>query len=371
MKKIDVYKLELKILILFVAAIILTFITMLLLSLLVHITQNILIVEFRVDLDTYNASFILGQMKQFKSVTYCIVFVLWFHLLFRKRVVCFLQINETIQDIAKGDFKTRISNDYKNEYGSLASLSSNINIIMDKFTLAIADERRAEQTKIDLITSVSHDLRTPLTSIIGYLQLVDNDEYQNEFILRSYINIALTKSKALKVLIDDLFELTTLDNYGIKISKNKINIIELIKQLAIEHRLNFKKANIECRLNVIDEKIYVMGDSNKLVRAFENLIFNCIKYSKFSRFMDITVTKIGFYAVLEFINYGEQIPPMELPYIFERFYRVDKARSQETGGSGLGLAITKNIIELHDGKIEVTSNASRTAFKVVIPLWLQ
>lgn len=367
MKKSNVYKIELKILILFIPAIVLTVATGLGIYTVKRIIEEILMSYNKTILLIPIVKIILYGIKQFSIVEYFVIFVIWFHITFKKKVVYFLEINNTVKDISEGNLEARIYSDLKNEFGILGSLARNINEIINKFNSSIIEERRTEQTKIDLITSISHDLRTPLTSILGYLQLIDNDEYENEFTLRSYVNIALTKTKGLKVLIDDLFELTTLGNYGIKIPKNKINIVELVKQLTVEHRLNFKKANIECRLNLMDEKIYVLGDTNKLVRAFENLIFNCIKYSKSTKFMDIAVSKIGSKVILEFVNYGEQILPMDIPYIFQRFYRVDKARSQETAGSGLGLAITKNIIELHGGEISVASNLEKTVFKIMLP----
>ena len=234
---------------------------------------------------------LLNLANHINNFLYIVFLIIFFHLIFFKKIIYFIEINEKVKEISRGNFKTSMEIKSQDMLGSLAK---NINGITEKFNDEITRERRAEQTKIDLITSISHDLRTPLTAILGYLQLVDNDEYNNEFTLRSYVNIALNKTKRLKSLIDDLFELTMLDNYGAKLSKTKINIIELINQLAIEDKLDFRAANIECRLNLPEERIYVLGDSNKLARAFENLIFNCIKYSKTSEFMNITVKKINF-----------------------------------------------------------------------------
>ncbi|MFL0253218.1 sensor histidine kinase [Clostridium neuense] len=365
-KKFDAYKTEFKIILLLIIALVLTIIT----GELIQYFKNIVDELLRVYLpamfnklerarDALRSLYdIMGYFE------FAVILAAYCHLIFRKKIALFLKINYTVKSAINGNFQIRIQSVSEDDLGKF---SENINKIMEKFNSALEEQKKSEQTKINLITSISHDLRTPLTSILGYLKLVDNDEYEDEFILRSYVNIALNKTKGLKVLIDDLFELTTLNNYGIKITKTKVNIIELIKQLAVEHRVNFKKANIECRLKVSDEKMYVLGDSFKLARAFENLIFNCIKYSKSSRFMDISVSKIASKVSLEFTNYGEPIPPMDLPYIFQRFYRVDKARSSEIGGSGLGLAITKNIVELHNGKITVESNASKTTFKIELP----
>ncbi|ENK0839553.1 HAMP domain-containing histidine kinase [Clostridium botulinum] len=293
-----------------------------------------------------------------------LLFFTYFHFVMRKKIGYFININKGLEKILQGNTNIVIPVVSDDELGKLAK---NINSMVDKFKDSMVKERKAEQTKIDLITSISHDLRTPLTSILGYLQLIDNDEYKDEFVMRSYVNIVLNKTKRLKVLIDDLFEMTTLNNYGFKIFKQKLDIVELINQLVIEHRVNFRKANIKYRLHFKDEKICILGDSMKLVRAFENLIFNCIKYSKTSEFMDILVDKEGDKAIIEFINYGEAICPLDIPYIFDKFYRGDKSRAEKTGGSGLGLAITKKIIDLHNGKIDVESNVNKTIFKVMLP----
>lgn len=365
MKKTEVYKIEIKYVFLLILTLVLTFVT----SIILFGIYELILAAFVLKNDTL--SYQVYQLRSYfnfdtiKIIFEVIIFLLYFHLIFSKRIRYLLEVNELVKHMASGDFETRIS--VKGE-DTLGMLAGNINNIMDKFNYALMEEKRSEQTKIDLITSISHDLRTPLTSILGYLQLVDEDKYKDEITLRYYVNIAFGKTKQLKVLIEDLFELTTLNNYGFKIEKTKLNIVELVNQLVVEYRLNLRKADIECRLYFPEEKVYVLGDSSKLVRAFENLIFNCIKYSKSSKFMDIEVHKGEKNVILEFINYGEPIPPMDIPYIFQRFYRVEKSRSRENGGSGLGLAISKNIIELHSGEIGVESNAQRTVFRVKLPL---
>lgn len=365
-KKLDAYKMEFKIILLLVIALVLTIITGGLIQYVRGMVEELLrLYSYTMFLKLSRARDVLSSLDNIMGYfEFTVILAIYCHLIFRKKIALFLDIDNTVKAAANGNFETQIqsiSEDY------LGRFSQNINKIMDKFNLALEEQKKAEQTKINLITSISHDLRTPLTSILGYLKLIDNDEYDDEVTLRSYASIALNKTKRLKVLIDNLFELTTLNDYGIKLSKKKVNVAEVIKQLTIEHEVNFKKANIDCRLIISDEPLYVLGDSIKLARAFENLIFNCIKYSKTSKFMDIALNKNGSKVTFEFINYGEPIPSKDIPYIFQRFYRVDKSRSSETGGSGLGLAIAKNIVELHNGKISVESNASKTTFKIELP----
>lgn len=365
-KKLDSYKTEFKIILLLIIALVLTLITEEVIQYFKNIVDELLRAYLPAMFDKLERArdalrSLYDIMGYFELA---VILAIHCHLIFRKKIALFLQINNTVKAAANGNFQSRIQSVSED---ALGSFSQNINEIMDKFNLVLENQKKAEQTKINLITSISHDLRTPLTSILGYLKLIDNDEYDNEITLRSYASIALNKTKRLNLLIDNLFELTTLNDYGIKLSKNKVNVVELIRQLIIEHKVNFKKANIECRFSISDEHLYVLGDNIKLARAFENLIFNCIKYSKTSKFMDIALNKNASKITLEFTNYGKPIPSKDLPYIFQRFYRVDKSRSSETGGSGLGLAITKNIVELHDGKISVESNTSKTTFKIELP----
>ncbi|MCD2347099.1 sensor histidine kinase [Clostridium guangxiense] len=365
-KKLDAYRTEFKIILLLVIALVLTIITESVIQYVSNIVEELLrLYSYSIFVKLIRARDALSSLYSIMGYfEFAAILAIYCHLIFRKKVALFLEIDNTVKTAANGNFQTRIQNISQDDLGRF---SQNVNKVMDKFNLALENQKKAEQTKINLITSISHDLRTPLTSILGYLKLIDNDEYDGEITLRTYANIALNKTNRLKLLIDNLFELTTLNDYGIKLSKKKVNVTELIKQLIIEHTVNFKKANIECRLIISDEQLYVLGDFINLARAFENLIFNCIKYSKTSKFMDIALNKNASKITLEFTNYGEPIPSKDIPYIFQRFYRVDKSRSSETGGSGLGLAITKNIIELHNGKISVESNVSKTTFKIELP----
>lgn len=354
-KRRDIYKVEFKIVLMILIGLVSSYVGILLIDFIGRVIKNIL------ELCHLEYPDILtSTINKFGQVEFVLILILYFHIVCRKKVIAFLGMNSIVKDMANGNFKVRINNNSEDELGKL---SININKVMNKISLILEQEKKAEQTKIDLITSVSYDLRAPVTSILKDLNFVDEDE----FTIRSYVNIALNKTKKLKVLIDDLFELTTLNNYGTKISKNKINIVELLKQITIEHKANFKKANIECRLNMTDEKLHILGDSAKLVRAFENLIFNCVKYSKMSKVIDISVDRDDSKVILEFTSYGETIPPMDIPYIFQRFYRTNKLKDNGTGGSGLELAITKNIVELHDGKIYVESNISKTTFRIELP----
>ena len=250
----------------------------------------------------------------------------------------------------------------------IAKLAGNINGIVEKLKEITLEEKKAQKTKNDLITNVSHDLRTPLTSIIGYLNLIETDEYRDEVQLRHYTCIAYEKAKRLNVLINDLFELTKMQNGVVVLRTSKVNLVELLGQIVSDFQYQIKCNEMESRVRFSDDKLVVNGDSDKLVRAFENLITNSIKYGKEGYYIDIVTKKIGNFALVQVINYGEEILEEDIKYIFDRFYRVDKSRNSEEGGSGLGLSITKNIIELHKGTISALSDSEKTVFEIKLPI---
>jgi signal transduction histidine kinase len=233
---------------------------------------------------------------------------------------------------------------------------------------SMEEERLAVQAKNELITNVSHDLRTPLTSIIGYLRLIEDDRYKDEVELRYYTNIAYEKSRRLERMVNDLFEYTKI-SYGENVLKRSdINLNELIGQLAADFSLLLAEADMEIRLSFQQEKVIIVADGDMLMRALENLLSNAIKYGKHGRHIDVDVQLASDSVHIRIINYGQSIPSSDLTQIFDRFYRVEKSRSEETGGSGIGLAIVKSIIELHQGSITVSSTERQTVFEVTLPL---
>lgn len=287
-----------------------------------------------------------------------------YYLIIRKTLDSLLTIIDVTNQMAAGDLEKTIDIDCK---GDIKTLGDNINIISLLLKNVTIEERKAQQTKTDLITNVSHDLRTPLTSIKGYLGLINDDKYRDEVQLRYYVDIAYEKSKELEILINDLFELTKVQNNSITLDKIEMNLVELLNQIIFQFGYQFQSEKIEGRSFFSEDKLIILADPNKLVRAFQNLINNGIKYGS-GDYLDIYTYKEGDYAVVDVVNYGNPIPSVELPYIFDRFYRVEKSRNKNDGGSGLGLAITKSIVTLHKGQISAQSDGDKTVFKVKLPL---
>lgn len=272
-------------------------------------------------------------------------------------------ISDGLKVIAKGDLDYRI--DIKGQ-DELKSLAENINLMASEIQKNLESERRSEITKNELITNVSHDLRTPLTSVMGYIGLAKDGKYKNEVQLNEYLNIAFSKSERLKVLIDDLFEYTKLTNTGVTLNKQQVNLNEFMAQLIEELMPLFDERNKKIEVDFVKEKVIVNVDTSKMLRVFENLLTNALKYSYDSSTIKV-ITKLKEECVLiSVINEGDNIPREKLNRLFDRFYRVDESRTNATGagGSGLGLAISKNILALHNGEIWADCNDNKITFFV-------
>ncbi|WP_068964178.1 ATP-binding protein [Paenibacillus pabuli] len=264
-----------------------------------------------------------------------------------------------LEEIASGQFDHQIPVIADNKLGEVAL---SINQMSMQLKHSIAEERKAEKTKNDLITGVSHDLRTPLTSILGFLEVIENDRYQDEVEMRYFVNIAYEKSLSLRRLIDELFEYTRINN-GMPLELGELDIAGLIGQLAEEFVPITENAGMEIRLNIQEGEFKTQADGGLLVRAYENIIANAIQYGRTGKYIDIDIAQDEDMLVVRIQNYGPPIPERDLPFIFDRFYRVENSRSKQTGGTGLGLAITKSIIEVHGGGITAHSSKKATWFE--------
>jgi two-component system sensor histidine kinase VanS len=226
---------------------------------------------------------------------------------------------------------------------------------------------RNEQRKNDLVVYLAHDLKTPLTSVIAYLSILAEDPDLPVAQRAKYANISLEKAIRLGELIEEFFEITRYNLSNIILEKEEISLDMMIEQIVDEFYLLFEQKGIECKLDVEDD-IYLYGDSDRLARVFDNIIRNAVSYSYDKTPVSISAKRVGNESVeIRFRNQGREIAPHKLEHIFEKFYRLDDARSSGTGGSGLGLAIAKEIVELHQGTIEAVSNAQYTEFIVILP----
>ena len=230
----------------------------------------------------------------------------------------------------------------------LAELCGSINDMSLELGEKIANEKKIENNKNELITNISHDLKTPLTSIIGYLELLNSTEI-SEREKDEYIQIAYNKSLRLKELVNELFEYTKLASNELILKKDRVNISVVLSQAVGESIINFSDKNIDVVLDNPYDELFCNVDSAQILRVFENLIKNAEKYSDINSVFKVVVRLYKEQIVISFRNKCTEINEEDLENIFEKFYRKDKARSNE--GSGLGLPIAKRIIELYGGNI--------------------
>jgi two-component system sensor histidine kinase VanS len=225
----------------------------------------------------------------------------------------------------------------------------------------------AEQRKNDLVVYLAHDIKTPLTSVIGYLSLLDEAPDMPPKQKAKYVGITLEKAYRLEQLINEFFEITRFNLQTIVLNKEKINLLFMLQQMADEFYPMLTPQGQQVSVNVPDGFI-LWGDVDKLARVFNNILKNAIAYSYENSVIDISAKQQDKNVVITFTNQGNPIPQGKLNSIFEKFYRLDTARSSSTGGAGLGLAIAQEIVTAHDGTISVESNQENTTFTVKLPL---
>lgn len=237
-------------------------------------------------------------------------------------------------------------------------------------TEAIKNERLArenEQKKDELIVYLAHDIKTPLTSMIGYLSLLSEIKDMPQEQRNRYIDIALDKSYRLEDLINELFDVARFNSEKIVLEKEEINLNLMLEQIADDFYPTLKEMNKKINFTS-DEKTILYADPDKLSRVFNNLIKNAVNYSKENTDIDISILNKENQATVKITNKGKQIPKEKLDKIFEKLYRLDSSRTSKTGGSGLGLAIAKEIVELHGGRIYAESDMKETTFSVILPI---
>ncbi|TGE39423.1 sensor histidine kinase [Desulfosporosinus fructosivorans] len=284
------------------------------------------------------------------------VFISLLVLLLRTKVKYIKEISDGILEISKGSLDFRIT---KKGHDELGLLAENINSMSEQLKTQIEEERKAERSKNELITNVSHDLKTPLTSIIGYLRLVKDKKYETYEQMKEYLDTAYEKSEKLRMLIQDLFEYTKLANGDVQIKKSKINLVELIEQVMGELSLMARENHATFLKVYLKNEVSVEVDSDKIVRAIENILVNAIKYSYRPGEIKVQIAQEDKTTLVIVENSGDTIQKEDLSHLFDRFFRVEKSRTSDIGGSGLGLSIAKSIVKLHDGEIWAESENNK------------
>ena len=250
----------------------------------------------------------------------------------------------------------------------LIGTEKKINAIKHTLEKRKTDAMVAEQRKNDLVVYLAHDLKTPLTSVIGYLSLLRDEPQISKELREKYLAISLDKSERLEDLINEFFEITRFNLSSIELQYSRINLSRMLEQLVFEFQPMLAERQLRCQLDCPPD-LMMKCDPGKLQRVLDNLLQNAVAYCYTGSCVRIAVEAANKNTLtLRFTNQGDTIPPQKLSRIFEQFYRLDSSRSSASGGAGLGLAIAKQIIELHHGSITASSQEEVTEFIIVLPL---
>ena len=232
----------------------------------------------------------------------------------------------------------------------------------------ISELIRLEQIRKDFVANVSHELRTPITSIKGFSETLLDGAFKDEKMLTSFLDIIHQESNRLQMLVQDLLELSKIEQHGFSINIRPTSLQEVLIRAVELTSPAMDEKDMQFDIDIVRD-VEVMGDRNRLIQIFTNLISNSITYSYEKTTITLKIKKNDEYGIIEVEDQGIGIEKNEVSRIFERFYRVDKARSRNSGGTGLGLAIVKHLVEAHHGKVVVTSDVGKgTCIKVYIPL---
>lgn len=300
------------------------------------------------------------------TVIATICFFIIYFLLFIKRIVKDMTyISDRIIDIADGKSDEKIIIERQDEIGEIAG---RINEMTEQINQLITSERDALQSNKDLIACVAHDLRTPITSVKGYLDLALDTKHYDLEQRQKYVRIAQTKANRLEYLIHDLFNYTKLTSGEITLHRSKIDLVQLVEQMVEEFYPLFREEELECTTKYNISYLEMNMDGELIARAVQNLLSNAIKYGKDGKHVYVELECLEQEVQIRVTNYGLVIPEESIKHLFDKFYRVERSRNVKTGGTGLGLNIAQEIVHLHGGRIQVTSGASGTCFTIALPL---
>lgn len=262
-------------------------------------------------------------------------------------------ISQAIKNIEQGNYNERIR--MQNSNKNLNNLIESINGLVDKFQNSMKLNKEYEDERRKMITNISHDLRTPLTSLLGYIEFIKDNKNLSEEEREEYINIIEEKGNNLRNLMSEFFQLSKLEGNDIKLNIKKINLSEIIRQSIILFYNDFNNKEIEPVIDLPSKEIYVMADKIAVERVLNNLISNAIKYGYEGKNVGINLEYNKKNVQVTVWDQGKGIPEEELKLIFERLYTLEKSRNKNFQGSGLGLTIVKKLIEMQKGTITVKS----------------
>ncbi|MDY3249409.1 MAG: HAMP domain-containing sensor histidine kinase [Candidatus Choladocola sp.] len=317
--------------------------------------------DYWTAVEWYDRIFIYNK-SLFVMGGFCLLFLFFFYLSIGKMTKYLNDISDALEKILNGSEEPIVL------VPELEPMAEKMSTLKMKLVRREQQAAESEQKKNELVVYLAHDLKTPLTSVIAYLTMLDEHPDMSQEERAKYTHITLEKAIRLEELINEFFEITRFNLQGIVLEKEEIDLSLLLEQLADESYGMLSEKNMTCAVDV-EERLMMRGDPDKLARVFDNLLRNAASYGREGTQILIQARGGKNRITIVFTNEGVQIPPKKLEMIFEKFYRVDDARSSRTGGAGLGLAIAKQIVELHGGTISATSDSRNTRFVVSIPAY--
>ena len=308
---------------------------------------------------------LIGNNKTFFMIVgFLLLFALFFYVALSKMTKYLDQVGDGIENIISD------SNEPVHLITELKPIEIRLNEIKATLRRQELESVASEKKKNYLVLFLAHDLKTPLTSVVAYLTMLDGHPDMNAEEREKYIHIALEKSMRLGDLINEFFDITRYNLQDIELEPVEINLSLMLEQLADELYGVLLERQLSCEVEV-EENLEVYGDPDKLARVFDNILRNAIAYCYGNTKILIGAKRKGRDVEITFTNEGDKIPGAMLQTIFEKFYRVDGSRSSGTGGAGLGLAIAKEIVELHGGRVMAKSDDLKTQFIVTLPSKVQ
>lgn len=300
------------------------------------------------------------------SLASCVVAILVTNWRVKRRInqMKLAHILDYLKYIAQGHYEIRIP---QTDLGEMDEVVSSINHLVDSTVKAIEEERKIEKSKDELITNIGHDIRTPLTSVIGYLGLIENQQYHSQEELARYAHVAYRKAQQMQSLVQDLFTYTATRQTTTEISPVQVQVLRFMEQLVADFELSAREKTIELRLDIRPKNLVASFDVDKMARVFHNLLSNALKYGIGAHYIELLAYQEEDYIYFKVKNDGQPLDQSELEDIFQRSYRADQSRSANQPGTGLGLAIVRNIVELHHGRVYATVEGKETIFTIEIP----
>lgn len=332
----------------------------------IAVNTSLSILLFRLGNIT-NLEWLFDSLAYLLTPMFLFIFVVTFFILTRRIVKDLIALEQGLQIIAEGDLSYRVNILRQDELGLVAL---NINRMAEHLEQQILKEREIERSRMELITGISHDLRTPLTSIIGYIELLRTESYKDKEEYTRFIQNAYNKAVHLKKLLDDLFEYTRLTSIDSRIKLERIDLSQLLVQLLFEFEPIAQENNIQLAKDFANVPTLASLDSEKIARAIDNLLMNALKYSFKPGTIRIRMVSDPESCTIEVENKGTPLSKDQEMRLFERFYKADHSRKSEgiQSGAGLGLSIARNIAELHQGSLTLNHNHDVFIFKLKLPI---